>query len=281
MKQVRLAAAVCLMAAVLSGSRNAPGALLAYEPFDYSPAGADLNGRNGGFGFSGPWTPGGFNASVNDNFDIASGSLSFQQLLTGGNRVTSLPTNAIAGLTRNLATPLGTAGETKYVSVLLRPEGQVGVGAFNGFFGLTLESPTEPEIYIGKPGSGVLDRYVVENRGGEGQVPSNVTPTANQTALLVLKAQFTATNDLFTLYVNPTPGAAEPSSGLLKNDANLGVVNGLTIYSTGAFSIDEIRLGDTFADVTPVPEPGAVTATCVLSCLLLGRRGRARPLSGR
>jgi hypothetical protein len=274
MTQAKLAAVVCLVVAVLSGSRDARGALLAYEPFDYSPAGADLNGGNGGFGFSGPWAPGGFNASLNNNFDVASGSLSFQQLLTGGNRVTSLSTTAISGLTRNLAVPLGAAGGTKYVSVVLRPEGQVGAGAFNGFFGLTLESPTEPEIYIGKPGSGAIDRYVVENRGGDGQVASNVTPTANQTALLVLKAQFTATNDLFTLYVNPTPGAAEPSSGLLKNDANLGVVNGLTIYSTGAFSIDEIRMGDTFADVTPVPEPGAMALACVLTCLLLGRRGR-------
>ena len=275
MTHMKLTAVVCLVVAVLSGSRDARGALLAYEPFDYSPAGADLNGSNGGFGFSGPWAPGGFNASVNNNYDVASGSLPFQQLLIGGNRVSSLPTTAIAGLTRPLVAPLGAAGETKYVSVVLRPEGTVGAGAFNGFFGLTLESPTEPEMYIGKPGSGTLDRYVVENRGGAGQVVSNVTPTANQTALLVLKAQFSATSDLFTLYVNPTPGAAEPSSGLVKNDANLGVVNGLTIYSTGAFSVDAIRLGDTFADVTPVPEPGVAAITCVGVCLLLGGRGRA------
>jgi hypothetical protein len=280
MTRVRLAAIVGLGLTVLLASRGALGALIAYEPFDYSPAGADLNGRNGGFGFSGPWAPGGFNASVNNNYDVATGSLPFQQLLIGGNRVSSLPTTAIAGLTRPLVAPLGAAGETKYVSVVLRPEGTVGTGAFNGFFGLTLESPTEPELYIGKPGSGQLDRYVVENRGGAGQVASNVTVTANQTTLLVLKAQFNATSDLFTLYVNPTPGGAEPS-GLVKSDANLGVVNGLTIYSTGAFSIDEIRLGDTFADVTPVPEPGMAAVTCVGACLLLARRGRAGRVSGR
>jgi hypothetical protein len=84
-------------------------------------------------------------------------------------------------------------------------------------------------------------------------------PVIGQTALLVVKAVFGQTLDTFTLYVNPAPGGAEPTSGFTKRDANLSTVTGLTIYSTGGFGMDEIRVGETFQDVTPaVPEPGVI-----------------------
>jgi hypothetical protein len=44
---------------------------------------------------------------------------------------------------------------------------------------------------------------------------------------------------------------------------------GLTVYSSGAFSLDEIRLGETFADVVPVPEPSAAWLLLLGSVLLL------------
>jgi hypothetical protein len=234
----------------------AEAALLAYDGFDYAPAGSDLLGKNGGSGFSTPWRPGGFNASINTNYDVQSGSLSFGGLVTSGNRVRTNAVGAIAGLTRDFLTPLGVPGTTRYASFLLRPEGQLQGGAFNGFFGVVLEQPAEPELFVGKPGGGAIDRYVLEDRGGSLQVATSVAPVVNETVLLVLRAQFTAGNDQFTLYVNPVPGAPEPGAGLVKNNSNVGTVAGLTLYSTGAFSIDEFRLGETFADVTPaVPEP--------------------------
>ena len=110
----------------------------------------------GSFGFATPWAPGGFNASFNTNYDIANGSLSSGPLLTSGNRATSGITTAIAGLTRSFATPIGTPGTTRYYSFLLRPEGTLNQGAFNGFLGLNLEAPdpAEPELFVGKPGDG-------------------------------------------------------------------------------------------------------------------------------
>ena len=57
------------------------------------------------------------------------------------------------------------------------------------------------------------------------------------------------------MYTNPTPGAAEPSSGTVKNDLNIGTLSSLVIYSGGAFSIDELRVGTTYADVTPASGP--------------------------
>jgi hypothetical protein len=245
-------------ASLLAFVPTADAALTAYEGFDYAAVGSDVVGQSGGTGFSGPWAPGGFNASISDNYDVAAGSLPFGLLATGGNRASSGPTAAIAGVTRTLAAPLGADGTTTYFSVVLRPEGTLNAGAFNGFFGLTLETAGEPELFFGKPGSGAISEYVVEDRGGAGQVGSGVGAAVGQTALLVLKAQFQPGADVFTLYANPTPGGPEPAAGAVKTGSDLGAVTGLTLYSTGAFSVDEIRVGTTFADVTPaVPEPSA------------------------
>src|SRR5436190_18066770 len=82
-------------------------ALIAYDGFEDGAVGSDVVGKAGGTGFIGPWIIGGFNASIHDNYDIGAGSLSFQSLLTSGNRATTLPVNNIAGLTRDLAQPLG------------------------------------------------------------------------------------------------------------------------------------------------------------------------------
>jgi hypothetical protein len=252
----------------------AHAALLAYDGFNYAPAGADLLGNSGGFGFSTPWRPGGFNASINTNYDVQNGSLSFGGLMTGGGRVSTNAVTAIAGLTRDLVTPLGAPGTTRYASFLLRPEGQLNAGVFNGFFGVVLEQPVEPELFVGKPGGGAINRYVLEDRGGSLQVASTTAPAVGETVFLVLKAQFTAGNDAFTLYINPTPGGPEPGAGLVKNNSNVGTVAGLTLYSTGAFSIDEFRLGETFADVTPaIPEPATWILALVALTPLVRRRG--------
>jgi len=106
-------------------------------------------------------------------------------------------------------------------------------------------------LFIGKPGGGALTQYVLENRGGSGQVPSGASARTGRTTLLVLKAQFMAGNDLFTLYVDPAVGKMEPANGAMKSDLDLGTVPRIGIYSTGAFTVDEIRIATTYAEVLP------------------------------
>jgi hypothetical protein len=261
--------AVCLTAiaiCLLSAGRLRAG-LIAYEGFSYVPSGGSILGDNGGLGFNGPWSAGGFNAVNNGDYFAGSNSLLFSSLASSGNHVFSNAigvNQGIAGITRALETSF-TGGSTFYVSVLLRPEGALNQGNFNGFFGLYLNGSTGNDLFIGKSGGGSVGDYVVETRGGIGQVSSNVSAVVGQTTLLVLKVELPAVqqvSDTFTLYVNPTLGSSEPSTGTVKHDINIGNISGLTIYSTGAFSIDEIRIGDAFADVTPLaaPEP----ASCIL-----------------
>jgi hypothetical protein len=258
-RKIRGGLLACGLLFTLAMADSAFAGASAYEGFDYSPTGSDLSGNNGGTGFSGPWVPGGYNASLFDNYDIASGSLTFGSLQVSGNHVHSSAVNAVAGLTRPLSAPLGADGTTRYISFLVRPEGTLGAGLFNGFFGLILHrpdafpgaNPEPPELFVGKPGAEQIDQYVLENRGGAMQVPSGVLAEIGKTVLLVVRADFSAGIDKFTLYVNPTPGCPEPAQGIVKEDIDNGTITELTIYSSGEFSMDELRVGNTFADVTP------------------------------
>jgi hypothetical protein len=146
-----------------------------------------------------------------------------------------------------------------YLSFLVQPRGTLNDGVFNGFFGLTLNGSLGNELFIGKPGGGVVDEYVLENRGGGGQVASGVPAVVGRVTLLVVKAQFQPGNDVFALYVDPTPGRPEPATPIVKTDLDLGAVPKIGLYSTGAFAVDEIRIGTAYADVVPTgdnrPDP--------------------------
>lgn len=274
MKTARLLFIASLGSVLSLAIPRAHGATLAYEGFNYSAG--QLVGASGGTGFVGAWAQGGFNASQSANYGVGTPGLTGSGLVTSGNRAFAGTANSISGVTRSLGTPVGTAGTTRYFSFLMRPEGTLGQGAFNGFFGLVLESPTEPELFIGKAGGGNLGQYVMEQRGGGGQVASALAPVVGQSALFVLKAEFLAGNDRFTLFSNPTPGGLEPASGLVKFDMNIGTISGLTLYSAGAYSIDELRIGETFADVTPVPEPSALGFGALGGLILVLRRSRLK-----
>ena len=215
---------------------------------------------NTGTGFSGAWQIGGFNA-FSAGYTAAEKSLVFSGLATTPGRVIGHAFPSINGSTRNLATPLGADNTTVYLSFELRPQGTLNDGIFNGFFGVTLNGSFQ-DLFVGKPGAGAEQEYVIENRGGSGQLSSGVATVVGQTAFLVVRAEFLLGNDLFTLYTNPTPGEPEPAAGIVKSDLNLGVVSKVGIYSTGAFDIDELRIGATYAEVTPrVPFAGTAGAS--------------------
>ncbi len=233
------------------------GSPLAYEGFDYAPAGADLNGQAGGTGFVGSW-------SGNTLFDVAGGSLAYPVgLPPSGSSVSSPASDSNKDIQRDLAVSLGTPGTTDYISFLIRPEGTIGAGFDNGTLGLILSAGglTSNDLFIGKPGAGAPDSnlYVLENVGGAGQHASSVVPISNQTVLLVLRADFTAGIDTFRLFINPPP--IEPlTANATKSDSNISSFTRLYIAGPGAFSIDEIRIGTTYGDVVPEPSTLALAA---------------------
>lgn len=240
-------AVVCLLAAIILILLTLPAAAqVVEENFALSfPTYA-----NGGSGFAAPWTQGGFNATVS-RYTVRARSLCYPQLESAGGSVSGEAVQQINGTIRTLAQPLGADNTTVYVSFLLQPRGTLNDGIFNGFFGLTLNGSLGNDLFIGKPGAGAMEQYVIENRGGAGQVPSGVDTRIGKTTLLVIKAHFMAGNDEFTLYTNPSVGRPEPASNIVKTDVDLGTVSRIGIYSTGAFTIDEVRIATTFADALP------------------------------
>ncbi len=145
-------------------------------------------------------------------------------------------------------------------------------------------SPNSGRLFIGDLGSGdPSDTWGLERATGGAGTGSNFTVNQNPTALLVVHIQFgrTTAADLATLYVNPQPGGETPPTSAaslsLDIDQN-GPVNDVGIWYSGDahYQIDEIRFGNSFADVTPVPEPGPVLALAagVLAAVLCVRRLR-------
>jgi hypothetical protein len=92
--------------------------------------------------------------------------------------------------------------------------------------------------------------------------------------------------DVVSVFLDPVAGAPEPGSA----DAQISVAaSDLFITHHGAFTnftfsgsghtpgtIDEIRWGDSFADVTPVPEPAAPLLLGIAVATLLGLRRTTR-----
>jgi hypothetical protein len=245
MKASRLHFRLLVLSVCAAGIANAD-VLSAYEGFNYTP-GSSINGLNGGSGWSGAWeTPGGLDATVVAN-SLGSGALA----ASGGALSTAgfQPLNqgsSVATWLRFLATPLGADNTTAYLSFLLQPD--AGVGFYGGLnFG---------GVFVGLSGNQTF--YGLEGPGNDISL-STVPAVQDQPVLLVLKADFMAGDDLLSLYVNPVAGGPQPAvADVVKTDLDVGAVNSITVNNYGGFTIDEIRIGDTFASVTPtspVPEP--------------------------
>jgi len=225
-----------------------------------------LDGQNGGAGWDFvSWGQflGGATAFTNVVGSLAdpSGLL----LTTGGRETTATISNGFSSagryphLTNYNGTAYGTPGTTNYYSVLIRPESSVTP---SNFWGLAIfASGGDSGVFVGKPGDSPF--YALEYKTNNAFVDAfSTTPAvSDQTAFLVARVYFlpNGTEDEFRLYVNPTPGAPEPATPSAVVTNFIGTQNGISIEcgDNGSgetqVSFDEVRIGTTFADVTPRP----------------------------
>ena len=237
----------------LARPTGSDGGLIAYEPFDY-PVNTALTGQGGGGGFSGAWEPGGFNARNSDVFTMQPGALSFSNLAVSGANHLAIAApaegdSAIGGVGRSLSADLAVPGNVYYLSFLYRPDGLGGYGS------VVVGSGQGRELSIGRSSSS--PQFHISQRGGTGRVYSDQEATVGQTVFIVVKMEFMEGPDRFTLYLNPSPGQPEPAEGMAKQDLDLTEAPRLFLYSRSAWSVDEIRIGKTWAEVTPAQKPGA------------------------
>jgi hypothetical protein len=242
-----LRSAFIVVVAALIFSQRAAAELIAYEPFDYA-AGGPLVGANSGMGFASAWAAGGFNAKLFHLFQVSPGALEYPGLATKGTAHVQAEAAAqgIAGLGRTLLKPLGTESGTYYLSFLHRPDGDAEYGS------IVLGTGQGNELAIGKSAS--TGEYYISNRGGVGRMLSGVPGEVGRTRFVVVKMEFQAGPDRFTLYMDPVPGTAEPGDGVVKEDLDLQFADKIFLYSRAAWSVDEIRLGTTWEDVTPASQ---------------------------
>ena len=83
-----------------------------------------------------------------------------------------------------------------------------------------------------------------------------------------------------TLFVNPTLSAGTPTGGVSITEAGFGPMGSVQLFSyndqsgTEIFNAADLRLGTTYADVTPfaapVPEPSAALLLALAGVLSLG-----------
>jgi hypothetical protein len=224
--------------------------VLAYDGFNYTVGGgANWNGQGSGDGFTGPWT-----LSSTTNANVLSGSLNFSQLghalTTSGN---SVNLTAYATGTRTLAAPVGTLGTTLWVGFEFKVTSAATTaleldlnttGAGNG-------------IRLGSPFNGRVDARVTTSAGD--WFLSSTTPVVqNAVNYVVYKIQYLSTGSIISMYINPTPGVMPTTASgtlTLPSTATLPVNSTLILRSssTTVTTFDEIRLGVSYAAVSPDP----------------------------
>ena len=157
-----------------------------------------------------------------------------------------------------------------------------GSATFNAAFGFSgsynTTSPVQQNLFIDN--SGMINTGGAETNSASSAVGSAAVAT-DATHLLV--AELNLDTDTVSLFLDPTIGAGQPGTPSLSlADPNLA--NGVSMLdlvnrdadSVGENAInDELRVGQTYASVTPgVPEPASIFAMGAASAGLFLRRRR-------
>lgn len=206
--------------------------LLAEESFDY-PVGP-LGGRNGGRGFSGPWSGDSFSGSVAEpGFDFGAES---GRLDAVGNRASA--TRFQIG--RRLINPLGDPGSTVYISFL---------GRIDGFqsSSLSLLDGDEFQLQIGQQFQN--SNWSLRFTGTSFQTVESSVP-ANELAFIVVCLEFGPEQVGARLFVNP-PLAGPPDQPDAVTNAARFPFDTVRLSGSSQMDIDEIRIGQTWSAVTP------------------------------
>jgi len=254
------------MAAAMGGlfSASAVAAVSVYEGFAY-PTDSVLNGQSGGEGFTGPWD----DLSSGDINTISGTGLTYGALQTAGG---SLLLGSPGGdeIQRSFTPIPAVNGNTEWIGFLLRfdeAKGPLNTGiAISLTVGGALGSGDAPRI-------GVFTNEENENVFGVTHwygdpVFSTVPFLEGVTYLVVTSIEWNTTGtETLSLFINPDLGSIPTSPVLTRDDIDIETnqLQSLTVFGWDVIPgwyMDEIRIGSSFSDIVPIPEP--VTGLLVL-----------------
>jgi hypothetical protein len=225
-------------------------------------------------GFSGAWVQ-----ANNASFELGTAplpSLAYtdglgNQLLTSGNVAFRKFNNGASSRALDIA-GLSTAGTTTYFSFLMKLDDATALGrvefaesSAGGGGGLRIRTD----------GTNMIATVNFAN--------TTLGATTTDTQLFVFRVDFGA-SDAWSLWVNPsdlTTAGAPTLTGSVNGPASLDLTHLLLMRETGGtlgsgFMVDEIRIGTTWADVSPVvvPEPStyALLVGLLMLCVVAVRR---------
>jgi hypothetical protein len=275
---LRAAPVLAAAGAILVLVSRANAVPLAYEGFEY-PADTSISGQSGGSGWTNAWASSASGMLATNVAGSLSYSVNGYSLVTSGGSLVVAATPATSAtpnraLEANLSDGLGTtagAGRTNWISFLYQRLNfeqlpylrQANFALFEG---------AGERVNIGGPNTSATISNVMSVWSGNGSnnvyaplqaAKHPINAGATHLVLIKVVADSAATPDTAFVWFNWTNLLAEPatnSAALAITDINLSSVNTLrlqagnnnaTIGTNASFQVDELRVGTTFADVTP------------------------------
>ncbi|MDB6076843.1 MAG: hypothetical protein JWO82_590 [Akkermansiaceae bacterium] len=257
-KVSRIMANCALIAALMS---CAQASVIMTEAFDYTPATDGLNGQNGGTGWGGTWNKGGF--------DTVAPGLTYPGLITGGNAAS----NTGGQTFRHITTTTPDTGSV-FVSFLMN---QPGADYANmGLFRAGNEVMSFGDTYNGGGPSANYSMYFGGVAGLSGYQGSGAN-IATGTQFIVLELDLsTAGQTGIYLYLNPSTSATtlDHSSAISSATATESVTFDEIRLENSNATMDELRIGTTYGDITQVPEAGSGALALLAGLAVFSRRSR-------
>lgn len=266
---------------VAAGVPAVQASVITQDSFPQS-SGANLNGAGSGSGWSTNWTKSGSGATV-----ASSGSLGFGSLVTSGN---SAEVNVGTRLYRSIdasAYPtalidangnIGGDGQSVYVSFTMQTSevDPDGAGGDDKFYAMRFARDAVGTRVLGVGDVGVDGsiKARINNGAGTEQVLQGTGDT--NVHLYVVRFDFDdAVGDTISVFFDPSLASepTTPDATYTGGDFAFDILS-IEAFGDGSFfnGTDEIRIGETYADVTPIPEPGSMALVGLGGLLMLQRR---------
>lgn len=238
----------------------ASAALTLYDGFEYGAVSGDLTGKNGGSGWSGAYTDSG-NSTI---YTVA--GLTYGALETAGGA--SLTADGGTATTLNFRGFTAISSGETWISFLGQRNGAASTSTFAGlsFYNSTGIAGADAEFSISNAGTGGTWRlFDVNNGGATTSVPTSIAIASDTTYLLVARIAWGAGalgSETVSLFVNPALGLTPVTADAFRDISMATNIDKVRIAGGNGvnYTFDEIRIGDSFASVTPVPEASSSIA---------------------
>jgi len=284
---------VTLSAFLCSG---ASGALLVHDPFDYSNDGSSLDSQTSasrtGFAASDAWSFPDV-VSTNVNFVSDASSLSYGSLVTSGGSGRAFRSSGNVGNSKSASLD-STTDFTNYGGDELWWSLVVNVDGFNPGGGESFVFTWDHQVSGGDRRFGFeLDdstEIIAIHNSGPSNTGVNFGAGNNLLVFRMTDSTVGANGDEIEMWLNPALGGAPGTADFTTSGNFYGLVSGNNSYgfdgvslsydfsNDDAILIDEFRMGETFSDVAPIPEPASLLLllTSLLGCSLVRRRRGSR-----